>query len=65
MSKGLTEKRKAALADLSRIKRKSRNIEAINRFIAYGMFAQLAAWCQENLPPSTQLNRICDDLWAG
>jgi hypothetical protein len=67
MSKGLTEKRKAALDELSKIEAQVTTIglQAIHRFVAYGLFAELAAWCQENLTPSTQLNRICDDLWAG
>jgi hypothetical protein len=67
MSKGLTEKRRAAILELREIK--AYTITPIPRSISTFTkaldFSGLALWCQRNLPPSTQLNRICDDLWAG
>jgi hypothetical protein len=64
MSKGLTEKRKLAIDELKTIPVRTLS-RAINWFEGNLDFAGLAAWCQQNLTPSTHLNRICDDLWEG
>jgi hypothetical protein len=67
MSKGLTEKRKLAIDELvdRELYKPGALDRAINRAIDSIDFAGLAAWCQQNLTPSTQLDRICDALWEG
>jgi hypothetical protein len=67
MSSSLTEKRKAAIAELKEMR--FNNASALARAIALytdtNAFAGLADWCQRHFTPSNQLDRVCDALWEG
>jgi hypothetical protein len=67
MSKGLTEKRKAAIKELKRMpfRHLARFKRVLDLYTSTERFDALAVWCQDNITPSAKLNRITDALWEG